>query len=520
MSSGAARKSFASQAGTSAAFTAYPTRDFGFLPIPRRLQYDPTRPPRLSLFVNIIFGITSTFIMANLYYSQPLLIQLAKSFNVSYDEISRSVCILFALYGTGLLLISPLGDLMRRRPLLLLVVALACLLSIGLATSNSLIAFEVLSYFIGVVSIAPQILIPFVADLAPPARRASAISIVMSGLLLGVLVSRVMSGVVAQFVSWRVVYFVAVGIQSLAFLALWAACPDFPPANPNLSYFDTHRSMLKLALTEPTLVQVSLINFGGAASFTAFWVTLTFLLGDDPYNYDTIVIGLFGLIGMIGVFAAPLYGHMIDRLVPWYTAVASTILFLVAKALYLGAAGLSIAIPVLVTVGLDVGRQSQQISLSTSIFALDNGMRARLNAVSIFAIFLGQVVGSAVGARVFLHGGWRAEGGLMVGFCAFQLLVLLMRGPHVRRYTWLGYEGGLEWRRHPHNAPSPDVDAVPADAAGKVEEDDQAERGERAPIGLPGSCAAEKADFSPEVQTRVASPADEDSKTLALHGDQ
>jgi hypothetical protein len=100
----------------------------------------------------------------------------------------------------------------------------------------------------------------------------------------------------------------------------------------------------------------------------------------------SIVIGLFGLIGMIGVLMAPLYGRAIDNLAPWYMSLVSTVLLLATKALYLGAAGLTIAVPVLVTVGLDVARQCQQIALAARVFAIEDGMRARLNAVSIFSV--------------------------------------------------------------------------------------------------------------------------------------
>lgn len=177
------------------------------------------------------------------------------------------------------------------------------LLTVGLAVTKSVVVFEVLCFFIGVSSCSPQVLVPLAADLAPPERRASAISIVLSGLLLGVLFSRVMSGVVAQYVSWRVVYAAACGLQAASLLSLYLALPDFPPkAKKGTTYPQILTTMFRLAATEPTVIQVCLVQvaageswslviaysssrFGTAAMFTDFFVTLTFLLGDSPYHY-------------------------------------------------------------------------------------------------------------------------------------------------------------------------------------------------------------------------------------------
>lgn len=203
--------------------------------------------------------------------------------------IDRIPTLVQAGYATGLLLISPLGDLVRRRPLLLLLVFVSTTLTIGLSITRSLAAFEAISYLVGAFSVTPQILVPLAADLAPPHRRASAISIVLSGLLLGILIARVVAGVIAEFVTWRVVYYMALGVQASVFAMLWAFVPDYPAKNNGISYFGILWSMAKLAVSEPTLIQAGLISMSSSACFTNFWVTLTFLLGGPPYNYSTCV---------------------------------------------------------------------------------------------------------------------------------------------------------------------------------------------------------------------------------------
>jgi predicted MFS family arabinose efflux permease len=190
-------------------------------------------------------------------------------------------------YATGLVLISPLGDLLRRRQLILCIVTLSICFTIGLSVTSNLIVFEVLSFLVGVVTVTPQILIPLAADLAPEKRRASAISVVLSGLLLGILISRVLAGVIAEFRSWRVVYYFAIGVQTLVLVGSYVMLPDYPSKNSDLTYFKILWTMAKFSVTEPILIQASLINMASSACFSNFWVTLTFLLGGPPYNYST-----------------------------------------------------------------------------------------------------------------------------------------------------------------------------------------------------------------------------------------
>ncbi|VDB92119.1 unnamed protein product [Peniophora sp. CBMAI 1063] len=491
------------------------TRDFGLIPIPARLQYDPERPVKFGLVLNMIFGASSTFVVANLYYSQPMLIHLAQSFGVSYDRISRVPTLVQGGYAAGILLVTPLGDLVRRRQLLLLLIIISTLLSVGLAATRSLVAFEILCFFVGVFSCAPQVLVPLAADLAPPERRASAISIVFSGLLLGVLFSRVMSGVVAQYVTWRVVYAVACGLQAASLLALWATLPDFPPkAKEGTTYRQILTIMFRLMGTEPTLIQVCLVQVAAAAMFTDYWVTLTFLLGDKPYHYGSTIIGLFGLIGFVGVCCAPLYGRAIDRVEPWLVSIIMSACLLLTFCLYWGAAGVNVAVPVLITLGMDVFRQSQQVSLATRIFTLGDGLRSRLNACSMFSISIGQFIGSAAGSKIFLEHGWRANGALIVGFCSFSLIVLLLRGPHVGRYIWFGYGGGLAWRRE---RPVSARDAETASTLKDVMDADESKQdGPTRAASVEGDVedGAAEQDKGPlsESQTRVPSPVQEIEK--------
>ena len=185
------------------------------------------------------------------------------------------------------MLVCPLGDLVRRRQLNLLLTFCAASLSIGLAVTSSFPVFAALSFFIGLCSVVPQVLTPLAVDLTPPHRRASCLSIVLSGLIFGVLLARVLSGIIAQFITWRAVFWIAVGVQYVLCLVLYYVLPDYPAKNKGYTYFGILKSMAKYAVTEPLLVQAITINIPSSACFTNWWVTLTFLLGGPPYNYPT-----------------------------------------------------------------------------------------------------------------------------------------------------------------------------------------------------------------------------------------
>ena len=153
--------------------------------------------------------------------------------------------------------------------------------------TRSFHVFETLSYFVGVVSVTPQILLPLAGDLAPEKKRPAAISVVLSGLYFGILLARVLAGIIAEFTSWRVVYYFAIGVQALVFVGSYLILPDYPSKNKDLTYWNILWTTAKFSVTEPILIQASLINFASSACFVNFWVTLTFLLGGPPYHYST-----------------------------------------------------------------------------------------------------------------------------------------------------------------------------------------------------------------------------------------
>ncbi|KAK0205954.1 major facilitator superfamily domain-containing protein [Desarmillaria ectypa] len=428
------------------------TKDFDFIPIPQRLRHDPTRPfPEFGIGLILLFAFACTFIVANLYYCQTLLFQFSEEFGVVYSDASKAVTLVHAGYAVGLFFIAPLGDLLRRRQLILGLVFCSTTLMLCLALVPDWNAFLALSFLAGTINVATQILIPLAADVVSPSRKFFFLSILISALVMGMLVARVLAGVIAEYADWRVVYYLAVGMQVIVLVVCYATIPDYPAKNKGMGYWELIKSMVGFVVGEPLLIQARsfacLVNFLASAGYSNFWTTLTFLLGGPPYNYSTLVIGLFGLVGIAGVCLTPLATLTIDRLHPWYGSVLGTILYACFQGLLVAAAGLHFASILLAIIGIVVFCRVLQVSLQMSVFSISTAATTRLNALLLLSFFLGQVMGSSVGSRVFLESGWRAGAGLSLGWTGLGLFLLLIRGPHCERKTWFGYEGGFGARK-------------------------------------------------------------------------
>lgn len=288
-------------------------------------------------------------------------------------------------------------------------------------------------------------MLPLVGDLAPPHRRASALSIVVSGFMLGILVARVLSGTITNYTSWRTVYWMALGLQYLIFALLWLFMPDYPSTNPDLrsfkAYFHMLWSIVVMLFQYPVLLQSCLIGYFTSAPFTCFWTTLTFLLADAPYSYSSLVIGLFALIGIGAMCVVPFYARIIiDRLAPLWSAILGEALGMLGVCLGTYTGTFTVAGPILQAFLLDMGMQTAQIANRSAIYAIAPKARNRVNTAFMVFTFCGQLTGTAVGSRLYARGGWVASGSYAVASVGGGLLVCLVRGPWEER--WVGWRGG------------------------------------------------------------------------------
>lgn len=267
-------------------------------------------------------------------------------------------------------------------------------------------------------------MLPLVGDFAPSHRKASSISIVVSGLMLGMLVARLLSGIVSNYTDWRNVYWFSFGAQHLLLVALYFFMPDYPSTNPDgLRYTRVLWSIVHMLFTQPLLVQACLITLFMSASFTAFWTTLTFLLSSPPYNYSSLTIGLFSLIGIASIAGGPFYGRLVtDRYVPWLSSLLGLIIAFCGITISTFTGNSTIAGPVIQAIAVDVGIQMAQTANRTAIYTIDPKARNRLNTAYMVMAFCGQLSGTAIGNRLYHEGGWTWSGGICSA-CTLPMLI-------------------------------------------------------------------------------------------------
>ncbi|CCF41144.1 major facilitator superfamily transporter [Colletotrichum higginsianum] len=336
---------------------------------------------------------------------------------------------------------------MRRRPFILGLIWVTAMLWLGLCVTNSFEAFLGLSFIVGATTVTPQLMLPLVADMAPAHRKASSLSITTSGLMLGMLIARLLSGIVANYTSWRTIYWVSFGAQYAILILLFFFLPDYPSKNPDgLNYFRALWTIVTMLFTEPVLVQACLIGFFISAIFTSFWTTLTFLLASPPYEYSSITIGLFSLIGIAAICGGPVYGRLImDRYVPFLSSVLGQVVIFVGCVVGAFTGEFTVAGPVVQAICIDMGIQTAQTANRTSIYTINAKARNRVNTAYMVCVFCGQLTGTAVGNRLYAQGGWKYSGGASVGFIGLSIIITMLKGP--RETRWVGWSGGHKLRR-------------------------------------------------------------------------
>lgn len=349
--------------------------------------------------------------VASLSYSQPMLGVLGPDIGASTKVIGWVSTLTLLGYALGLLLLGPLGDRFDRRRIILgksIVLAAALLLAASAPSVGWLLAA---SLAIGLTASMAQDLVPAAATLAPAAQRGKAVGTVMTGLLLGILLSRVVSGLMAEHLGWRGVFFVAAASIALTSIALWYRLPRFVPTT-DLAYGALIGSMVGLWRRHPVLRRAALAQGLISVGFSAFWSTLAVMLHGEPFQLGSAAAGAFGLAGVAGVMAAPLAGRLADRRGPeWVTRLGAGIVMVSFAALCLApllTPQAQLWLIVGCAVGFDFGVQASLIAHQTIVYGIDPSARSRLNAVLFVGTFAGMAVGAALGSWLLAEWGWMA----------------------------------------------------------------------------------------------------------------
>ena len=371
----------------------------------------PVTAPATGLAARLVLLLASgaAFSVATLYYSQPMLGVLGADIGAAERTVGFVPTLTQLGYALGIALLAPLGDRYDRRSIIAIKAAALCaaLLAAGAAPGIGLLL--VASLAIGLAATMAQDIVPAAATLAPEASRGRAVGTVMTGLLLGILLSRVVSGVVAERFGWRTMFVVAAVSIALIGVACWRGLPRFAPTT-QLGYGALMGSLVGLwrrhgALRRATLAQ-ALLSVG----FSAFWSTLAVMLHGAPFHLGSAAAGAFGLAGAAGALAAPIAGRVADKRGPELVTRLGAGLVIVAFAAMALMPALStpaqLGLLVASAIGFDLGVQATLIAHQTLVYGIDPGARSRLNAVMFTGVFIGMAAGSALGALALAQWGW------------------------------------------------------------------------------------------------------------------
>ena len=363
-----------------------------------------------------MLAVTCGLTVANMYYIQPLLADISRTFAIGEGRAGFIATQTQLGYALGLLLLVPLGDRFDRRSLAgaALIGVTICLAATALAPTATWLAL--VSFLLGLTGCVPQILVPYAAGLARPEVRGRVVGTVMSGLLIGILMARTVSGLSGQLFGWRTIYWLAAGLMLLLQLVLRRVLPEDNGDKTSMSYLTMLRSMAELARGEPIVRETGV--YGGLVfgAFSAVWVTLAFFLATPPYHFGSGVVGLFGLAGVGGALAASFAGRLADRVEARRITAFAMVVGLVAFGVFWLAGyhlwGLATGV-----ILLDLGTQAAHISNQTRIYCLDPQLHSRLNTVYMVSYFVGGTLGSATGALAWSAAGWH-------GVCVVGVLFL------------------------------------------------------------------------------------------------
>jgi predicted MFS family arabinose efflux permease len=375
-----------------------------------------------------VMTITTGLVVANIYYNQPLLTDIADTFHVSNSKAGQVSMFTQIGYAAGMLFIVPLGDMFKRKKLMLIDFVLMIISLLGVALAPSLTLLYVASFLVGISSVIPQLLIPMAAHLAKPHERGKKIGVVMSGLLIGILLSRTISGFVAAHFGWQAIYFMAAGTMFVLWGLIYLLLPEVEPSYTG-KYSDLMKSLVHLFMTEPKL---RLAAFRGAlcfAGFSAFWSTLIFLLKLPQFNLGSDAAGAFGLVGAFGAIAAGLIGRLSDK-VDGFKLTTFTVLLVIVSFIIFYFSSHSLIGLVIGVIIMDMGVQATHISNQAIIFSLTEAARNRVNTVYMVSYFIGGAAGTFLATQLWAHYQW--NGVCAIGTILSVIVLIVQLANHKR----------------------------------------------------------------------------------------
>jgi predicted MFS family arabinose efflux permease len=368
--------------------------------------------PLLLWITTLATGIS----VGNLYFCQPILTDMARSFRVPFAQAGLISTWTQLGYVLGLLIFVALGDNVNRRTVIVRLLLAVTVADLAVSFAPGFALLLAASFIVGVFTVVPQLIIPFAASLAHHLKRGSVVGAVVGGLLVGIILSRTVSGLISTSFGWRAVYWFAAVVMFLLAWVLHFTLPSERPA-ATMNYLQILRSMVKLFRTEPVLRESCLFGALIFGAFSAFWVALGFFLATPPYHYDSAVTGLFGLIGVVGALASTRAGKLADRRAV-RPLIGGILVIDVIAFIFLWPLGHQIWAIVIGVNVLNFATQAGQVFNQARVYSIGMHAAGRLNTIYVVCYFMGGTISSAISTYAWGLAGWN-------GVCGVACILIL-----------------------------------------------------------------------------------------------
>ncbi|MDV4313801.1 MFS transporter [Acinetobacter indicus] len=364
----------------------------------------PTTTPVLSPQFVLLMALACGLCAGSAYFNQPLIYSIEKSLGISTSQAGFAVVVAQIGYGLGLMLLVPLGDLLNKRKLIVSLMVFAAISQILLSLSSSLSGLYFFTLCATFGAISAQVLIPFASTISPPESSAATVGKLMSGLVMGIILSRTFAGFVSTYWSWEGVY-LSSGILTLGFaLLMWHKLPNTEPQS-GLTVTGIYRSLFKLAQHHPHLIRRACAGALGFGILSMVFTSMTFVLGSAPYHFSDFEIGLFGLLGVIGIYSASWSGKTVGQ------GKENLVATLCISLMLLSCIPLFFAQQNIVVYALGVlmsyfGLTAFHVLNQNLVYRIDIKARSRINAVYMTIYFSGAAIGSLGAVYAWEHFEW------------------------------------------------------------------------------------------------------------------
>ncbi|HAU4329418.1 MFS transporter [Citrobacter freundii] len=379
----------------------------------------------LSRWIIFVMALGAGFSVAAIYYAQPLLPLMGQDLALSITGMGLIPTLTQAGYALGILFLLPLGDRYDRRTLILLKSVSLAVLLLACSFAGQLHSLLPISLLMGMAATMAQDIVPAAAILASEGKQGKTVGTVMTGLLLGILLSRTVSGLVGEAFGWREMYQLSAVSIAVITAIMWRMLPRFT-VHSTLNYPSLMLSMAQLWQRYPALRRAALAQGFLSIAFSAFWSTLAVMLSEH-YQMGSAVAGAFGVAGAAGALAAPVAGHLADKVGAEKVTQLGALLVMLSFALMFFLPVLPVPdqwlLIAFAAVGFDLGLQSSLVAHQNLVYSLEPQARGRLNALLFTIVFIGMALGSVLGSQVYALANWQGVVGLATLSSAIALVI-------------------------------------------------------------------------------------------------